>query len=245
MLKLSALLVATSLILSISTFSQKKISLSVFTGSGISFFRGSGAVSKSIYHLNNTSGSLPPHPFIPDTIDNPYGKKLFANFLAGVQADILLHSKWVFLISSQYEQVGGKLNPDTIVSTTGRRKVDGEYKRLYGFLSVNPQIVRIIFQKQVMIELHAGLDYAFALSIEDEFDYTDQSGKRSIIGYSGYPVETNDLRFTIGSAFTRKKWTLDLNYKHGLSNYNKNGNDKVFSRILHIRLMYAFLKSKK
>ena len=99
-----------------------------------------------------------------------------------------------------------------------------------------------VFQKKVIITFHAGLDYAFRLSRGEQFDYTDQSGRKNSVGYDGDTPETNDFRVTIGASIIKKRWTLDLNYKHGLSNYNTNGNSKVFERILHIRVMYAFLK---
>ena len=218
--------------------------MSIYTGSGNSFFGGSGATSKSIYHLHNTPGILPPHPFVPDTITNPYGKKPFANFIAGLQADIVLPQKWMLILSTQYEQTGGKLTADTVYSTTGPSKVNGKYQRRYDFISINPQIGKIIFKKQVTIVVHAGFDYAFKLEQSDQFDYTDQGGQKNIVGYGGGTPETNDLRFTIGTSITRKRWSLDFNYKHGLSNYNKNSSSKVFERLLHIRLMYAFLKKK-
>ena len=233
MSKIFFLLIAITLVLSTPTISQKKFDLSVYTGSGISFLGGSGATNKSYYIIGDVVRL--------DEMKNPYGKKPLTNFFAGLQAKMLLPSNYMLMLSTQYEQTGGRLTADSILYL-GFSRVDGKYKRNYDFISVNPEIGRTILQKKVKLVLHTGLDYAFKLSLKDQFDYTDQSCKKYSIRNQGMNPETNDLRFTIGSSITRKRWTLDLNYKHGLSNYNKNGNDKVFSRLLHIRLIYTFLK---
>src|SRR6266498_5266462 len=143
--KLAALIIAANLLLSVPSWSQKKLTLSAFTGSGISFFGGPGAASKSAYHLS--SSTFGPNGIIPDTVEHPYGKKPFTNFLAGLQADLTLSSKWTFILSSQYEHSGGALTADTVVSSSGSIKTDGKYSRNYEFISVNPQVGRIMFQK--------------------------------------------------------------------------------------------------
>lgn len=244
MYKLLALLITATHLLSVPSWSQKKLTLSAFTGSGISFFAGPGAVSKSTYHLNNVSFPFP-RPFIPDTMANPYGRKPFTNFLAGLQAEITLPSKWILLLSSQYENTGGRLTADSVISPSGIIiKADGKYSRDYDFISVNPQIGRILFQKAVTLTLHTGIDYTSKLSRVEQFDYTNQIGQKSSVGGSGDEPEVNDMRITFGASLKRKKWSVDINYKHGLVNYWKYGPDKVYSRLLHIRLQYAFLSTK-
>jgi hypothetical protein len=240
MYKLPALLIAASLVLSATSWSQKKLTLSAFTGSGISFFGGPGAVNKSTYHLNNTPGIPFPHPFTPDTMANPYGRKPYTNFLAGLQVDITLSSKWILQLSAQYENIGGKSNADSVIAPSWSIKTDGKYSRNYDYISFNPQIGRIILKKTVTILLHTGIDYTSKLAMGSQFDYTDQSGQRYSVGYSGGEPEVNDLRITFGASVTRKKWSIDINYKHGLVNYWKDRPAKVYARLMHIRLLYAF-----
>jgi hypothetical protein len=235
--KISALLIVTTIFLNVSLWSQKKITFSVFTGSGFSFFGGPGAVGKSHYHLSDVSS-------IPNNMDNPYGKKPFTNFMAGLQADMTLSSKWVLLLSSQFEHTGGRLTCDSVFSRMGGIKVDGKFHRYYDFISINPQIGRIVFQKAVTVSVHAGMDYTSRLDRGEQFDYTNQNNQKYSIGYQGGEPEVNDLRITIGAAVTRKKWGLDINYKHGLTNYWKDGPAKVYARLLHIRLLYAFWSKK-
>ena len=237
MSKVFPLLVAVLFGINIPSWSQKKLSLSVFTGSGISFFRGPGAVNNSVYYRN---GLLFPNDI--DTMANPYGKKPFTNFLAGLQADITLSPKWILLLSSQYEHSGGKLTGDSVISPSGSIKANGTCRRYYDFISVNPQIGRMVFQKKVTLTLHTGIEYTLKLNIGNRFDYTDQNGRKNSIGKTGGEPEVNDFRLTFGASIKRKKWSLDLNFKNGLSNYNKNGNGKVFEKLLHIRLLYTFLK---
>jgi hypothetical protein len=237
MYKLPALLIAATLFLNTHSWSQKKLTLSAFTGSGISFFGGPGATDKSNYHISDVSG-------LPNTMANPYGKKPFTNFLAGLQADITLPSKWILALSSQYEHSGAKLTGDSIISRIGNTKTDGKFQRYYDYISINPQIGRILFQKTITLIVHTGLDYTSRLDRGEQFDYTNQSGQRYSVGYSGGEPEVNDLRVTVGASVTRKKWNMDINYKHGLVNYWKDGPAKVYARLLHIRLQYAILIKK-
>ena len=122
MSKVFPLLVAASIVLSTPSWSQKKINLSVFTGSGISFFAGPGAVNKSDFSVSGSGINT------LAIMANPYGKKQFTNFIAGLQADITLPSKWMLMLSSQYEQTGGELTPDSVFFSGASIKTDGRYK---------------------------------------------------------------------------------------------------------------------
>ncbi len=199
--KTTALFIIAILLLNASSWSQKKFTLSVFTGSGFSFFEGPGAVDKSNYYR---TGLAFPNNSVPDTMAEPFGKKPFFNFLAGLQADITF-SKWVLSLSCQYENIGGTLNADSVISPSGSVKASGKYSRNYDFISINPQIGRIVFQKAITITLHTGVDYTSKLAMGDMFDYTDQNGQKKSIGYSGGEPEINDLRLTFGASVIRKK----------------------------------------
>lgn len=239
MYRIAALFIAVSLACSIPSWSQKKLTLSAFTGSGVSFFRGSGTVSSSVYHRNDLS-----FPNGIDSMANPYGRKAYTNFVAGLQADITLPSNWILLISAQYENSGGKLAGDSVISPSSGYKTNGSYKHYYNYISINPQIGRIIFQKALTLELHTGIDYTSKLETGNKFDFTDQTGQRNIIGGSGGEPEVNDIRITFGACLKRKKWSIDFNYKHGIVNYKNHGVGNVYSRLLHIRILYAFLSKK-
>ena len=176
-----------SLAWSVSSWSQKKLTLSVFTGSGFSFFRGPGAVNNSVYYRNGL-----PFPNSIDTMANPYGRKAYTNFLAGLQADITLPSKWMLLLSAQYERSGGKLTGDSVISPSTRIKTNGTYTRYYDFISVNPQIGKIVFQKAVTLTLHTGIDYTSKLDLGNRFDYAYQNGQDSSIGGRRGEPEKNE-----------------------------------------------------
>jgi len=236
MYKITVLLITASLAWNVPSWSQKKFTLSAFTGSGVSFFRGSGTVSSSVYHRNDLS-----FPNGIDTMANPYGRKAYTNFMAGLQADIKLPSNWILLISTQYENSGGKLLGDSVISPSSSYKTNGSYKRYYNYISINPQIGRIIFQKALTLALHAGIDYTSKLETGNKFDFTDQNGQKNSIGGSGGEPEVNDIRITFGACLKRKKWSIDFNYKHGIVNYSKYGDGNVYARLLHIRILYAFL----
>jgi hypothetical protein len=239
MFRITVLLIAAILAGNNPSWSQKKLNLSAFTGSGISCFRGSGTVSNSVYHRNGLS-----FPHAIDTMANPYGRKAYTNWLAGLQADITLSSKWILLFSVQFENSGGKLTGDSVISPSASYKTSGTFKRYYNYVSFNPQIGRIIFQKGATFTLHTGIDYTSKLEMGYNFDFKDQNGQKNWIGGSGGEPEVNDMRITFGASLKRKKWSIDFNYKHGLVNYKKYGVGYVYSRLLHIRLQYTFLNKK-
>lgn len=239
MKKIAVLFIVSTLLFSIPTWSQKKLTLSAFAGSGVSCFRGSGTVSNSVYHRN---GLAFPHAI--DTMAIPYGKKGYTNWLAGLQGDITWNSKWMLLLTVQFENSGGKLTGDSVISPSATYKTTGTFKRYYNYISFNPQIGRIIFQKAVTLTVHTGIDYTSKLELGENFDFKDQNGLKNSIGGSGGEPEVNDMRISFGASVKRKNWSIDLNYKHGLVNYNNKGAGNVYSRILNFSIHYAFLNTK-
>lgn len=236
MQKIAVLLMGACMAVITPAWSQQKFKLSAFAGTGLSKFSGSGATDNSVYYRNGL-----PFPNDIDTMRNPYGRKAYGNFVAGLQADLSLSPKWVLIVAVQYEHTGAKLTGDSVLSPSGNSKVSGSYTRKYDNISFNPQIGRVVFQKAVKVILHGGFDYTSKLSVGDDFDYTDPGGQRYIIGKSGGEPEVNDFRISMGATVSGKKWGIGFNYKHGLTNYMKYGNDKVFSRLLHLRIIYTFL----
>lgn len=239
MYKIAVLLIVTSFASIHPSFSQKKITMSAFVGSGVSYFRGSATVNNSVYHRNGLS-----FPLAVDTMTNPFGRKGYTNWLAGLQADIALSSKWVLLLSGQFESSGGRLTGDSVVSPAASYKTNGTFTRHYNYISINPKIGRIIFEKAVTLTLHSGIDYTSKLEMGYDFDFKDQNGVKNLIGASGGEPEANDMRVTFGAAVKRKKWSIDLNYKHGFVNYKKYGLGNVYSRMLHLSLKYSFMNKK-
>jgi hypothetical protein len=239
MYKIAVLFIVTILASSNLSLSQKKLTLSAFTGSGVSRFSGSATMSNSVYHRN---GLAFPHAI--DTMANPYGKKGYTNWLAGLQADVTLSSKWVLQLSVEFENSGGKLTGDSVISPSASYKTNGTFKRYYNYISFNPQIGRIVFQKGVTLIVHTGIDYTSKLEMGYLFSFKDQNGLQNSIGGSGGEPEVNDMRISFGASVKRKRWGLDLNYKHGLVNYKNYGVGNVYSRILHVSLQYAILNKK-
>jgi hypothetical protein len=234
--KIAALLVVSVTMGSPSVFSQKKLSLSVSLGSGISCFRGSGTVENSVYYRNGQ-----PFPNSIDTIAKSFGRKAHTNYLAGLQADWRLHSKWILSLSTHFESSGGRLHGDSVITSSSAFKTDGEYRRYYHYISFNPQIARILFQKSITVLVHAGIDYTSKLDQGVSFEYTSPDQKKWFIGGQGNEPEVNDARVTAGATIIRKKWGLDINYKHGFVDYLKYSPDEAYSRMLHIRLLYHLM----
>lgn len=230
-------LVISCLFISPVAWSQHSPKLSVYTGTGFSYFGGRGATGNSTYYRNGLS-----FPDAIDTIRNHFGSMARQNFIAGLQLEYPLSPAWTLLFSTQYENTGSRLRSDSIITPSGNYKTDGTYSGYHDFISVNPQIGRAVRKGKLAFILHGGIDYCFKLDRGDKFEFTDQAGKKFSIGHSGGRPEVNDFRISIGGMVTLKKWSLDLNYKHGLANYNTGGEDKVSSRLLHFKLMYSLFK---
>ncbi len=237
--KITVLLIAAILVGSNPSWSQKKLTLSAFAGSGVSYFRSSGTVSNSVYYRNGL-----PWPNSKDSIANPYGRKALTNWVAGLQGDITFSSKWKLLLRVQFESSGGKLTGDSVISPTITYKTNGTFTRYYHYISFNPQISRIIFQKIITVTLQTGIDYTSKLDRGENFVFTDQNNQKNDIGGQGDEPEVNDMRITFGTSIQRKKWSIAINYKLGLVNYNTKGAGNVYSRILHLSINYAFLDKK-
>ncbi len=240
MLRTAASFLCACLIITTAVQAQRSVHLSAYLGSGVSFFAGSGATEKSDYYRNGQS-----FPNGVDSILNHFGHKPGGDFVAGFQVDHVISTKWKILLSTQYEQNGCRLTSEKLITPSGNSPINGKYTSHNDFISLNPEIGRNFQRSNFGLMLKWGIDYAFKLSRSDEFEYTDNTGKKMVIGHSGDHPEINDLRLTVGASFYLKKWGLALNYKHGLSNYNKNGADNVYSRHLHLKLMYRLFKMNK
>jgi|KBSSwiStaDraftv2_1062776.scaffolds.fasta_scaffold245638_2 hypothetical protein len=240
--KITFLLIA-GLIFNFSALSQKKLSVSAFIGLGTSSFRGPGAVNSSIYYRSDIVPSNPPN-WDPGIMTNPYGKKPFANFVAGLHADVQFSSKWILQLNSQYEYTGARLTIDSVITPTTSINTNGVYTRYYDLVSINPGLGSVLFQNSSSkLILHGGLDYVFNISMGFRNEYqNERNGKNYSIGGSGDNPEINDFRLTGGATFMFKKVGIDLTYKHGLANFNKNGTAEVYSRLFHVRFLYSLIR---
>ena len=214
-------------------YSQNKIALSVYAGSGVSCFKGSGAVSRSDYHRNGLI-----FPNAVDSMANHFGRNAGGNFLAGLQLEYPVSKKWSLLLNTQYEHTGAALKADSVITPGGNFKTDGDYRINYFFVSINPQLARHFEKGNTRISIHSGFEYSLGINWSDQFDFTDQTGKKFSIGHSGGDPEVNDFRFSIGTTVQINKWGLGINYKHGLSNFNKGHSDKALMRLLQMKISY-------
>lgn len=225
-----------SFITAIGASSQKTISLHATVGSGVSYFRGSGAVDNSIFYRNG-------QPF-PNSIDTPghqFGRRSVTNFMAGVQANLRLIPSLILTVDALLEHSGGELTIDSVRTPSGNFKTNGEYKRKYNFLSINPQLGRRISIGPAGIRVSAGVDYCLKLSRNVVCNYTDLNGQKNSIGGSGGEPEINDIRLTAGLTVNFKKIGLNVVYKHGVLDYMRDRPGQVYSRLVHVRLLYRLL----
>lgn len=216
-----------------SGYAQNKIAVSVYAGSGVSYFRGTGSVSQSDYHRNGLI-----FPNAVDSMGNHFGRNSRGNFLAGLQLEYPLSKKWSLLLNTQYEHTGAALKGDSVITPSGNFKTDGDYRINYFFVSINPQLARNFEKGNTRFSIHGGFEYSLGLNWSDQFDFIDQTGKKFSIGHSGGDPEVNDFRISIGATAQMNKWGLGINYKHGLSDFNNEDSQKAFMRLFQLKLMY-------
>jgi hypothetical protein len=218
--------------ISIVTYSQNRVALSVRTGLGYSWFSGKGASPGTDYYteyLSDKGGHA----------ENPFGAKWIGVGQVGLRASLDLKNNWLAALIVQYECGGGENDVKNVVSPYGSRPTDGLYKRVYEFISLNPTYGKVFKINQFSISLQGGLDYAFGVMISEEFNRADTSA-----GYAGGIPTPNDLRMTGSLTASLKKWSLDFCYKHGLRSYSNDDNAKAFSNLLQFGLAYRILPWK-
>lgn len=221
-------------LLSLTVSAQHKPQISVYAGSGFSFFAGPGAVSSSVYYRNGLA-----FPNAVDTAQNPFGKNLRSNFIAGGRLAVPLNKHWNLLLDAQYENTGATMDIHTITGPGGSYSTNGTYNRHNDFLAVNPRLARMFQASGKQFYLHGGVEYGFRVTMGDQCDFTDNAGVKNSIGHSGGKPEVNDFRLTAGAGCSGKKWGIDINYKHGLTDYRKGNGNAVYLRALQAKLTYS------
>jgi hypothetical protein len=217
--------------------SQNRLSLSVFTGVGNSWFSGKGASSETDYHTDYLAD-------MASYANNPYGNKTVFVGQVGIQGTLDMKNKWMAALNLQYGNDGGENRIKNIVSQSGTQTTNGEYKRVYSFITVNPTFGKAFRKNNFSVSFQAGLDYAFALTFSEYFRVENSNGKSSLYGYSGGVPKSNDFRLTTDLTTSIKRWGLDVCYKHGLRNYANDDNAKVFSNLFEFKLMYKILSRR-
>lgn len=238
MRKVIACIVIVCIFISPETYAQQGVRLFAYAGTGVSHFGGPGSVRSSDYYRNGVA-----FPNAVDTIANHFGRMMKPAFSAGLQLERPFSQEWSFIFSAQYESAGAHLKSDSLITPGPHYRIQGNYRTVYNFVSLNPQVQKTITQGDTKVSLHGGLDYAIRITLSDHFEYVDHNGINTSVAHSGGKPEVNDFRLTAGASFRFAKWNVDLNYKHGLSDYNKNGVSKAGMRIMELKLGYRLLGS--
>jgi hypothetical protein len=215
---------------------QKRISLSAYVGSGVSWYGGKSVAKTATYYPTPNNWTTAAY------VDQPYGNKPLTNWIGGVRADYWLPaSSWSFALNVQAESTGGRGTITKEISSSGTRDVKGEYRKSNGYLSINPQVGNLVLIGKTGILLRAGVDYAFHVGGQEEYTAPDQNGLPYITGYSGV-TGRGDLRLTANMLIPfGKKWEFDIGYKYGLIKY---ANHDAYLRMFHCKLGFAIIRPK-
>lgn len=222
-------------IFSVRSYCQNRLSLSApYIGLGISWFSGDGVSSETAYHTDYLAAQA-------SYASNPYGNKTTVVGQVGLQIKLEVREKWLTALNLHYGDGGGQNKITNVVSSSGTQPTNGEHKRIYEFISVNPVIGKLITKKNFSMSFQAGVDYAFALTFSEDFKIQDSNGKTFLYGYSGGVPKSNDFRLTLGATTSIKRWGLDICYKHGLRNYSNDADVEAFSNLVECKLMYKIV----
>ncbi len=224
-------------LLSIASTAQKKLTVSFFAGSGLSWYGGSGSSNKTTYNISDA-------PPVPSYVYQPFGKQPVASWHGGIKVGILTAKSWQFSLRSQLEQTGGSVDINRTFSRAGYNDTTGKYVMSTPFLSFNPEIGKQIMQKKIAIAVFAGFDMAFNLKGNEKIKFYDDNGMRVSLVENGGIKTGNDARITTGLIGTLKKWSLELRYKHGITSITDPKNfseEKANSRIFQASVGYTIL----
>lgn len=218
----------------IPALSQKKFSISVFAGSGGSWYAGTGSTRTTTYYKSDVLG-------MPDYNDHYFGRYMAAITQAGLQLKYHLASAWFVAFNAAHEYAGGRLNIYKSVSRQGTENINADYSRHYQFLSFNPELGRSFGSKKLKLTVHAGIDCAPALEASELYWFYSDAGTTSN-GYSGGEPQTTDWRLTGGFSVGVNKWSLGMNYKHGLTGKWEKIYSDVYLRMWQMRIMYRIVR---
>lgn len=225
------------LFVSVSAAFGQSIEISAQVNSGLSWFGGESAASRSVIIVSDVVSQ-------PNFTNNPYGNKPGTSYGFSGQVQRVTKRKLVFGLQAGYEVLKSKLDITDVSMDTYKLVLvtDGETILRNNFTNWQFFVGRRLERNNWKLDITAGPEVGFCQKSRE---------KGFARSSDGYQYTTNldrthpkaDWRARLHVAAYCRKIGLSLGYAHGLSNYQANidgANFKTFSRITRLGIMYRF-----
>ncbi|NCD67930.1 outer membrane beta-barrel protein [Mucilaginibacter agri] len=203
----------------------QKLELSANVNSGLFNYVGSSASNSGYYYgLYNNQFTLP----------NPYGTKLTASYGLNVQGQMIYKNGFIMGLQTGYDFLNSKQDLSYPIYidylATASTLIAASYRTGYGSAKVNTQFINLnpyfgyrIGRKSVTVDITGGADFGFQTANRQSVTIYSTAAGQPENHYSRHVDDKiTDIRLKGGVAIGYKKFSLNLSYAHGLTNYIKN-----------------------
>lgn len=224
------------LFITVQGASAQKTELAINAYTGLFSFRGNGATSTSwmTLYTPNTPGNF--------TI-NPYGNICSFSYGFELQAQRITSSKNIYGVGAGFELLNSKVNIDTINGGDliyFQEAAAGKTILRNSFMTIHPFIGHRYRYHNSSFDLTAGLDVAFCLKSR-ELGQVTTNNKDYINVRNDKSKPSIDFRPRIQLKAQIKKFGFLAGYSLGLTNYQKQNDQPVYSSVWRAGLSYTIL----
>lgn len=203
----------------------QKLELSVNANSGLFNYTGSGATNSGYYYgLYNDQF----------TLSNPYGTKLKASYGLNIQGQVVYKNGFITGLQAGYDFLNSEqglkypMYLDYLATTSSL--ITSSYINGYGsakistqFINLNPYFGYRFRGKTVFIDITGGADFGFQTANHQSVTvYSSPSGLPESHYSQRVDNKITDIRLKCGVSAGYKKFSVNLSYAHGLTNYIKS-----------------------
>lgn len=227
------------------TAHAQKLELSVQANSGLFHYTGLSAESHSFF-IQGSSQDL-------NYTNNPYGKNYAYSYGAGLKANWVANSGFIFGIQAGYEILRSKTtltafspyyDPNTIhldALYTGPYTSSGNTILTSNFININPYVGYRFKFKKVSLDVLPGMDIGVGLSSKEKGNVYLTSTDQSFTSDRKRQKPPVDTRARLSTSVNYQRFSINLSYARGFSNYTANmigSNPKVYSELFRLGAGY-------
>lgn len=226
------------------TAHAQKLELSVQANSGLFHYTGLSAESHSFF-IQGSSQDL-------NYTNNPYGKNYAYSYGAGLKANWVANSGFIFGIQAGYEILRSKTtltafgpysDPNSLHLDlyTGPYASSGSTILTSNFINISPYAGYRFKLKKVSLDLLPGMDIGVGLSSKEKGNVYIQANDQNFTSNRQRQKPPVDIRARFGTSINYQRFSINLSYARGLSNYTANmigADSKVYSELFRLGIGY-------
>ncbi|QNF33307.1 hypothetical protein HUW51_11415 [Adhaeribacter swui] len=215
----------------------QSLEFSAQVNSGLSWFGGGSAASRSFIIVSDVANSA-------NYTNHPYGKMPGVSYGVSAQVQKITSKNWLFGAQAGYEVLRSKLKVNEISSFAARviTITEGQTVLRNTFINTHVFFGRRLHRGNWDIDVTAGPEMGLGQNSHENGFATENNGNKYISNLDRTHLKT-DWRARLQVAAYYRKIGLSLGYAHGLSNYQSNlegANFKTYARITRLGVIYRF-----